>query len=177
MKASRLNGIAVVSIADATKEGTVRDTVLDPNRRRVVALSIQPTGGGPQKTVSVKDVHSVRRDAVTIRDRDVLRQEHPIRGDSEVMQSKLKGKRVLTERGKVIGNVAEVEIDPESFSIIGYELSTGFMSDLTGNREKLSADDNVHFGRDVFIVSEPGSARQPSEGRETRTGEKSHSQR
>ncbi len=176
MKASRLRGIAVVSIAEATKEGTVRDLVLDPNRRRVVALSIRPTGGGADKVVSVKNIHSIGRDAVTITDAEVLRGEHPVRGDGEIYLTKLKGTKALTDKGEIIGTVAEVEVDPDNFSIIGYQLSTGFMSELTGNRKSLPADERVRYGRDALMVQETGPTVRGKESRaESRAEEKTHS--
>jgi uncharacterized protein YrrD len=173
MRASQLRGLAVVSIAEATKEGTVQDVVLEPNRRRMAGLSVRPTGGGNDKALSVKDLHSVGRDAITIRDAEALREEPPARGNGEVYLSRLKGMKAMTDTGQIIGTIAEVEIDPTNFAIIGYELSTGVISDLTGNRRKLPADGNIHYGRDVLIVRESAAAAPTKEGR---AEEKAHSQ-
>jgi len=159
MKASRLRGTAVISISEATKQGRVRDLLLDPNRRRVVALSIASTGGGPAKLIFTKDIHSVGPDAVTVRDSELLRDEHPTHGNGEVYLSRLRGMKVITESGRVMGSVADVEIDPTSFAITGYELTTGVLSELTGQRKKLPADKNVHYGKDLLVVREG----QPSE--------------
>lgn len=192
MKASRLSGIAIVSIADGTKEGTVRDVVLEPNRRRVVALTIRPTGGRNDKLVPVKEIHSAGRDAITIPNTDVLKEEHPVRGDGEVYLSELKGTKALADTGEVVGTISEVEIDPNSFAILGYELTTGVWSGLTGSRKRLPADERVHYGRDVLIVRESMPAAEVKESRaevkesraeakenraEARAKEKAHSRR
>ncbi len=175
MKASQLRDKAIVSIADGSKQGTVRDLVMEPNRRRVVAITVKPSGGGNDKTIPVKEVHSAGRDAITIRDADVLQEEQPIRGDGQIRLSKLIGTKALTDTGHVVGSISEVEIDPDDFAIIGYDLTTGVMSSLTGSRQRIAADNKVHYGRDVLVVRTGETTTTEQEKRSTtRSEEKSH---
>ena len=83
MKASRLRGMSVVSIAEAEKVGTVHDLYVNPNARRLTALSIR-TPDGTLKSVPVDAINKVGRDVITIKDVKSLREEEPENGDGSV---------------------------------------------------------------------------------------------
>lgn len=157
MKASRLRGMSVVSIAEAEKVGTVHDLYVNPNARRLVALSIKASDG-TLKSVPVGAVNKVGRDAITIKDAKSLREEVPEKGDSIVPLSKLMGTRAVTHGGDVLGSVSEVEFDPSDFHVESYDLSTGVLSTITGSRKTLPADEHVHYGKELLMVTEEAAA-------------------
>ena len=153
MKASRIREMAVVSIDDAEKIGSVQDILVNPDGQRVIALRIKPAQGRDTTVVPVEEVASIGRDAITIRDTRGIATEVPT-DPGTVYLGKLLGTKVLTRAGDMLGTVAEVEIDPTDFRITGYELSTGLMSDLFGNRKRLSSSGDVHYGKDILMIRE-----------------------
>jgi uncharacterized protein YrrD len=158
MKASQMRDMAVVSIEDAEKIGTVHDLLVNPDGQRVVALQIKTAQGKEISIVPVDEIASIGRDAITIHDSRGIATEIAME-EATVHLSKLLGTKVLTHSGNLLGTVAEVEMDVSTFTITGYELSTGAVSDVIGNRKKLSSYEGVHYGRDILMVRDPGESR------------------
>lgn len=151
MKASRMRGMAVVSIEDAEKIGSVQDLILNPDEQRVVAIRVKSAEGREASIIPVDEIEAIGRDAITIRDTRGMATEIPMEIGT-VYLSRLLGTKVLTRSGELLGTVAEVEMDGYDFGITGYELSTGVVSNVFGNRKRLPATDPVHFGKDILMV-------------------------
>jgi uncharacterized protein YrrD len=151
MKVSRLRDMAVVSIEDAEKIGTVSDLLVNPDGQRVLALRVKGAQGQETNIVPVEEIASIGKDAITIHDTRGIAMDIEM-DEGTVYLSKLTGTKVLTRSGDLLGTVAEVEFDPYSFDITGYELSTGTVSDLVGSRKRFPASDGVHYGKDILIV-------------------------
>ena len=125
IKASELKGRAVVSLAEAEKVGTVSSLIFDPSANKVVGLKVK-TGlfGGPQ-TLRADDIRNIGPDAVTINDRNLLREresEVPDLKDMPTLEDLLSMK-VVGDNGVLHGMLGDVEIDPEDMTITEYEMS------------------------------------------------------
>jgi uncharacterized protein YrrD len=158
MKASRIRDMAVVSIEDAEKIGTVHDLLVNPDGQRVVALLVKTGKGQEPSVVPVDEIASIGRDAITIHDSRGVATDLALE-EGTVHFGRLLGTKVLTRSGDLLGTVAEVEVDSSSFAIVGYELSTGTVSDVIGNRKKLASYDGVHYGKDILMVRDTGDVR------------------
>ena len=116
----------VVATADAETVGRVGDVVIDPAAVRITALRLDKVDGDANY-VSWDDLQAFGQDVVTIPSHEVLR---PPEGERESKVGKdfaVIGKRVLTDAGREVGAVTDVEFDP----------ATGQVTALLTDREQL----------------------------------------
>ncbi|MCX2967791.1 MULTISPECIES: PRC-barrel domain-containing protein [Streptomyces] len=116
MLLTQLTGLSVVSAADATSVGVADGIVIDPGGRRVAALRLKKTGSGSYLPWS--GVRAVGRDAVLAAGADALRDvEGELKRLAEAC-GELIGKRVLTDAGAEAGTVRDVDVDPDSGTVL-----------------------------------------------------------
>ena len=131
----------VVATADAETIGRVADFVIDPDGARVAALRLDKVDGDEQY-VSWDDLQAFGQDVVTVPSRDVLR---PPAGPREEQVGKdfgVLGKRVLTDAGRSLGEVTDVEFDP----------ANGTVTALLTDREQVAGDRLRGIGSYAVIV-------------------------
>ncbi len=185
MKATKLRGMPVISIDDAKRLGEVRDVLVDTENQRVAALDLKGPSGHAGSTVPVDDIHSIGKDAITLRDtpresrsdrepsgepvrpedsgdlrpdepRDRERQFDDFDRDNFVPLGKLIGAKAVSTGGDSLGTVEDVEIDPSNFHIMSYELGSGELSKITGNVKRLEVNKGVRFANNILMVPEGG---------------------
>lgn len=130
MLISALRDHPVMSLASASRVGRVAEVVIDPHRRRLVALRLRKTPGDGD-TLHWDDVAAIGPDAVTVADEGRL---VPPRDDAAALLGKdhaPTGKRLLTSAGDEVGHVDDVEIDPDSGAVVRLLTSQG---DVAGER-------------------------------------------
>lgn len=120
---SEAKGRKVVNTADATTLGKIRGFVIDPEKAAVVALICKKTQAGD--TLRWSDLTAFGTDAVTVDSKDRLTQ-----ADEKVValsekKYRISGKLVLTADGDALGEVKDVEFDPESGALISLDLGNG----------------------------------------------------
>ena len=131
----------VVATADAETIGRVADFVIDPDQVRVSALRLDKVEGDDEY-VSWDDLQAFGQDVVTVPSRDVLR---PAAGPREEKVGKdfgVLGKRVLTDAGRELGEVTDIEFDPE----------TGTVTALLTEREQVAGDRLRGIGSYAVVV-------------------------
>ena len=116
-------GRQVVSTSTADTVGKVDRLLVDPARRRVVAVALKKAG-----LLRWRDLTAFGADAVTVASADLL-----VESDADVDRFAGKehdpvGKRVLTSAGDELGKVADVEFDPETGEVTGLVLDTGSLA-------------------------------------------------
>lgn len=121
MKFSEVVDRKVVSTSTATTMAYVKELLVDPASRKVVALTVRK---GPSKGAVLpwSALTAFGQDAVTVVDAEAFSAP-----DDEVSallgkDHELQGKRVLTEDGEDIGTVADVEFDPSSGAITAIQV-------------------------------------------------------
>lgn len=123
MKFSEALGHKVVSLATAETVGILDELVVDPQSRRVVALGINKSHSGT--ALRWGDIESFGPDAVTVTDADRI--AGPDR-DVDRLSGKdhhFLGKRVLLTVGDELGEVDDVEFDPDSGELVAIMLKDG----------------------------------------------------
>jgi sporulation protein YlmC with PRC-barrel domain len=129
MRFSEALGRKVVSLATAETVGLLDEFVVDPRSRRVVALGVKKSPSG--SALHWDDIESFGPDAVTVSDADKI--AGPDR-DVDRLSGKdhhFLGKRVLLTVGDEVGQVDDVEFDPNSGELIAIVLAGG---DIDANR-------------------------------------------
>ena len=101
----------VVATSTAETVGRVDLFVVEPEGARVGSVRLDKVSGDA-RFLSWSDVASFGQDVVTIEDEEVLRpadgpREEGVRKDAQVL-----GKLVLSDAGRELGTVSDVEFDP-----------------------------------------------------------------
>jgi sporulation protein YlmC with PRC-barrel domain len=145
MRVTEVHGRKVVNLEDAETLGRVDRYVVDPSKRAVVALRLSKVKGDAC-FLSWTDLHTFGPDAVTVSKASCLRpaaDEAEERAASNELQ--VIGKLVLTQSGTALGKDVDVEVDPESGTIVALDL---------GEAGTVAGDRIIGLGSYALIVSD-----------------------
>ena len=154
MSTKLVKGTAVVSITDGEKLGTIDHVYLDPNSKRIVGFSFHSGGflGRSSAVVDVGDVYAIGEDAVTLNDASAVRSGLAVQsktGDLIDLEDLLK-RKVMTQGGTYVGQVASVEFGQPSYHLTQIEISPGHFK----GHETIPAADIVSLGGELVVVSD-----------------------
>lgn len=127
---SEAKGHKVVSSGTADTVGKVKGFVVDPVSRSVLALRLKKTDGGD--ILCWRDLTAFGADAVTVTGADKI-----VESDEGVTaltgkQHEVLGKRVLSSWGDELGEVADVDFDPETGLVAALAIKGN--DDVVGSR-------------------------------------------
>jgi uncharacterized protein YrrD len=161
MNSKDIRGLTVISLADGTQVGAIDQVYLDLAAKQVVGFSITngvgPFGGARESapTVAASGIHSLGPDALTL---DDVAAAHAAWVGAEygtlVSLDDLAGRKVVTEGGANVGEVASVGFDERTFAITEVEVSPGFLKTNT----HIPLDQLVRIGPDVLVVTDMAPA-------------------
>lgn len=153
IEATELRGNAVVALDTAHKIGEVESLYLKPDEQKVVGIRVRSRQYNERLAISSSNIRSIGKDAVTITSSSLL--QHPSRlpelahvPDLEQIQ----GARVVTESGKLLGQIGNLYIDPDTCQITKYELEGSFWENLTQTKHTFVASKGMQFGTNILIV-------------------------
>jgi sporulation protein YlmC with PRC-barrel domain len=144
MRLTELTGRPVLDLATATTIGKVADFVIDPAARLVVGFQLDGVKG-PRHWLSWDAMNSLGPDALTI-DRDDVLGEPPQHARG-LRATKVLGGRVLTDSGRDLGNLVDLDVDPE----------TGHLTALEIAGTTMPADALIGVGSYATVVVDPHS--------------------
>lgn len=154
-RSEELLGLSVISIEDGKEVGCVNDLVINSAKGCVEYLIID---SGPKylgtKVLPFKLVEGVGEYAVTILSQSSITDIADQPEINELLEKnvRVKGTKILTKKGKLIGSVNEILIDDENEGkIAGCELIPVNEANPDG---VIAADGIVTFGKDVLIINE-----------------------
>ncbi|MEH7343832.1 PRC-barrel domain-containing protein [Bacillus sp. JJ1532] len=150
---SLLKGLPVIEIESGTKIGEVFDISISSGG--VVTGLIVRKGAFFKKSLllEVKNVSSFGWDGVMVESEQVL---EPIKKLDEYTfdsQNRLIGKMMMTREGERLGLLEDVYFQEEVGTIVGYELSDGFFSDMLEGKRVVKTETPPAIGKDAIIVN------------------------
>lgn len=155
MNSKDAKGLSVIAIADGKKVGSVDHLYVDLTARKVVGFGASEGGGflsrhsGGEELIDAKDVHSVGPDALTLKDLGAVDGSRTSAHEDELVHGDdLNGRKVVTESGTEMGDVASFEFDPNSFDISAVEVSPG----LFKSHRMVNMADVLTIGDDALVV-------------------------
>jgi len=168
-RSEELLRLSVISIEDGKELGTVSDLVINADNGLVQYLVVD---NGLRylgiKVLPFRLVEGVGEDAVTIQNSSCiidLGDEPEINGLLE-KNVRVKGTRVMTRKGKMIGMVSEILVDEDNEGRIDACEMTSLND--TGSKEIIPSDKIITFGKDVLIINElSGSSGSPENSSNT----------
>jgi uncharacterized protein YrrD len=151
-----MSGRPVISIETGERLGTIDQIVLEPDGRTIAAFTVQSaTGGGilspEQPTASwllAEDIHAVGPDAITINTPDLLKET--IERRDYLLAGDLVHRKVMTEGGAMLGEVASIHFDQQSLQATGLEISKGFFK----TNPIIGIDHVKNVGNELIMVDD-----------------------
>lgn len=131
----------VVSTGDAETLGRVKHFVVDPEQQRVVSLRLDGVKGDDHY-VSWDALASFGQDVVTVPGAGALRPADGPREEGVRKEYGVLGKRVLSDAGRALGEVSDVEFDQE----------TGRITALLTGSEQIAGDRLRGIGSYAVVV-------------------------
>jgi uncharacterized protein YrrD len=156
-KGKAIIGTDVLTKEDGRKVHTVKDLIIDPDRRAIAALLVDEGGFlSSSKVVPVDAIETYGRDAVVIRDAATVlsASDYPKVNAVVGRNESLIGKRVFTETGQQYGTISDIYFEEETGAIIGYEVTGGVFDNVTRANSYLPAEQVVRTGADVAYVDD-----------------------
>jgi len=184
IKANDLDGRAVVDLETAKKVGYVDEIYLDTDGGRIAAYLVAEgsklTGGGQKILMPASAVETIGPEAIMVRQVAGERVEHGDRVDRGDVErhgdverrghaaneadldrlprlSHVKGRKVVSEGGKLLGTIDDVLLDDADGHIHGYTLKSASWTDtLMGNTndhpDYVRGDAHLRLGEDLLVV-------------------------
>jgi uncharacterized protein YrrD len=149
---SLLKGLPVYELKQGKKIGEVCDLNIGSNGL-VKGLLIKKGGFfRKNQTIDIGNVASFGWDGVMIEDdQKVEALQYPPEYTLDHQHS-LQGKVVMTTEGEKLGILEDVYFLEEMGTIIGYEISDGFFSDITEGKQVVKTSESPAIGIDAIIV-------------------------
>ncbi len=155
MNSKQVKGLAVISIADGKKLGSVNHIFIDPVQRQVVGFSVSAGHGmlssAPDEgmVVDAADVHSLGPDALTLTDASAARGDAMNSTYAGLLDAdQLTKRKVLTEGGTMVGQIASLEFDPVTYRMTALETSPGFFK----NNRMIPVEQVTNIGEELVVV-------------------------
>lgn len=155
--ANQLIGLNVYSLKQGERIGIVRNFLLDPKEKELIALLV-----GNKKIIKdesvlcLTDAAGVSLEAVTVDSPEVLRKKSECAHLKELLKNPtdINGLSVLKKNGAFLGKALSFYIDTETGKITRIELNSGFFSSLLKDRRFLSVDHIDIIGADMILAKD-----------------------
>lgn len=150
---SLLKGLPVYELKSGEKIGDVYDLNISSNG--IVKGLLIKKGGFFRKSymIRIENVGSFGWDGVMVEDKKVLEPINSIPDYTFENKQSLTGKVIMSNEGKKLGLLEDVYFMEEVGTIVGYELTDGFFSDITEGKRVVKTVDPPTIGKDAIIVN------------------------
>ncbi|NLM76098.1 MAG: hypothetical protein GX187_08410 [Clostridiaceae bacterium] len=152
--AQQIIGLPVVSIFDGNEIGKVKNVIINASKGTidffVIDSGVRSLSGG---VIPADRVLGIGEYALTIQQPDDISDIVKIPAAIELMQKNItvRGTRVLTKKGSLLGQAGDIYIDDEdNYNIIGVEFIPSDSETSTGIIPRSSI---ISFGKDLLVVN------------------------
>lgn len=153
-KSQEIIGLPVFAIINGRKIGQVKDMVINPEEGKVDFILV--SNGSwyvGARVLPYKDVMGIGEHAVTTESENLLTTLNETVNANNLLERniEIKGNRVLTNKGNLIGVISEYEIDETTGKLSRLEYKT---AEDESKIEIIAAEDVLTYGTDVLVVKE-----------------------
>lgn len=135
-------GMPVLSRATGNKLGSVRDVCVDPVNGLLLGLAITAADGNPA-ILAYDDIYCFGRDAIMAETDDAARpQNNDPNANLPQAREHLVGTKVISESGKLLGQIANVFVTLQPPPLVVYEIRSSILDKL--------------LGREFFVLASAG---------------------
>ncbi len=154
-KSRKFISMPIISIVEGVQIGSVKDLVVDPKNLGIAAIVIDQKGWfKEQKIIPYNKVTSVGEDAITIDQSANVEKSTNLPEILKLLRENTDpiGMKVISEKGKVIGQVDEYFLDEATGKITSLEISGRFIESLIKGRGVFDASMIITMGTDAIVV-------------------------
>jgi uncharacterized protein YrrD len=148
-----IRGMPVVSVGEGKELGRVDALLVDPDEARVRWLRLAKGGFfGETRVIAMRAIEAIGENAITVDSEASAVRIDEVAEAQEMARDKrrLIGNRVLTDKGRLLGEIHDYELDEDTFHIIQYEIGKG---DLLGSQAYyIAAERILTIGPDAVLV-------------------------
>lgn len=146
-------GLSVLDVSSGKKTGDIKDIYFNlDGELKGFAVEMEGTFN-KTNFLSYEDVCAIGDDAVTI---DTKKSLLPLNKNEYYCfnsgKKSYKEVPLVTTNGQNLGHITDVYFMEELGKIIGYEISDGFISDITEGRKSIQIPKKMIFGDDAIVV-------------------------
>jgi uncharacterized protein YrrD len=156
-KTQEIIGLPVFSVLDGKKIGQVKDLVINPEEGKVdfILVSNRNWYDGA-RVLGYKSVMGIGEHAVTTESENLLTTINETANANKLLERhiELKGNRVLTNRGNLIGVISEYIVDEDTGAIACLEFRT---AEDESKIEIIDAKQVMTYGVDVIVIKQEES--------------------
>lgn len=154
-KTQKILGLPIISISNGLEVGKVKSIIINADRGAIDYIVVD---SGIQifsaRVIPTEDVLGIGEYALTIENESVITDISRIPAAIQLLQNdiRVKGTKVLTKKGRLIGEIGDIYIDDnDNCKITGLE----FIADITQKTIRLIPRDTViTFGKNLTVVKE-----------------------
>lgn len=154
-KTQRILGLPIISISDGLEVGKVKSIIINAEKGAIDYIVVD---SGIQifsaRVIPTEDVLGIGEYALTIENEGVITDISRIPAAIQLLQNdiRVKGTKVLTKKGRLIGEIGDIYIeDNDNCKITGLE----YIADITQKQIRLIPRDAViTFGKNLTVVKE-----------------------
>lgn len=154
-KTQKILGLPIISISDGLEVGKVKSIIINSEKGAIDYIVVD---SGIQifsaRVIPTEDVLGIGEYALTIENEGVITDISRIPAAIQLLQNdiRVKGTKVLTKKGRLIGEIGDIFIDDnDNCKITGLE----FIADITQKKVRLIPRDTViTFGKNLTVVKE-----------------------
>ena len=156
-KAMDVVGLPVFSLETGEEIGVIRDILVDSETWLVLGVLLSEQGWFQSGTYIPYDrIHAVGESCLTVSGEDAITSLEQLAAPEPAGivtgKGKLKGKSVISVSGDLLGRLEDVYFSADWEKIVGYELSNGWLADVTEGRKRLSVPPSVIIGEENLIM-------------------------
>lgn len=156
MDVDKLKGMAIVSMSEGSKLGTVSGALFDSASLRLTALDAKGDGG--RFIVPLGQVKAFGADAVTVESSAVTQMSTEGGTTTEVALDTLRKRKVVDEAGSLLGTLHTLDIEPTSGDVSSIVVHKGGLLGLGGSSTTIPATAIKSIGHDLITVEGVPSA-------------------
>ncbi|NJD03348.1 MAG: hypothetical protein FIA99_12320 [Ruminiclostridium sp.] len=154
-KTQKILGLPIISISDGMEVGKVKSIIINAEKGAIDYIIVD---SGIQifsaRVIPNDDVLGIGEYALTIENEGVITDINRIPAAIQLLQKDIhvKGTKVLTKKGRLIGEIGDIYIDDgDNCTITGLE----FIADITQKKVRIIPRDSViTFGKNLTVVKE-----------------------
>lgn len=153
---TELRNLPIVSIAEGEEVGVVKDFIIDPVEKAIVAIVVEDVQWFEgAKVVAFSLIHSIGNFAITIENSSSVVSLTTMPELTGLIRKNVSiiGSKVITRGGRLVGFIKEYSVNANSGNIVGLEL-TSESELMSPDKTIIPASAIVTIGRDVIIVEE-----------------------
>ena len=154
-KTQKILGLPIISISDGLEVGKVKSIIINADKGAIDYIVVD---SGIQifsaRVIPTEDVLGIGEYALTIENEAAITDISRIPAAIQLLQNdiRVKGTKVLTKKGRLVGEIGDIYIDDnDNCKITGLE----FIADITQKKISLIPRDTViTFGKNLTVVKE-----------------------